>query len=86
MSEPCFNPAYFKLFSCLNSNRTLSASVLLTAITPIHTLKPSRKLKCYVSTDTCTGQQPKAESGTCCRNNHFYERPGYEATFLTTLE
>ena len=45
-------------------------------------LKPSRKLKCYVSTDAQTERRRKAESGSNC----FYERPGYEATFLTTLE
>ena len=45
-------------------------------------LKPSRKLKCYVSTDAQTEWRRKAESGSNC----FYECPGYEATFLTTLE
>ena len=72
-SEPHFNPAFFKLSSCPNSNRSLSASV---------SLKPSRKSKCYVSTDAQTGQRSKAES----RSNHFYKRPGYEATFLPTAE
>ena len=32
VSELCFNPAYFKLSSHSNSNRSLSASVPLTAI------------------------------------------------------
>ena len=70
VSELHFN---LKLISCLNSNRSLSASV---------SLKPSRKLKCYVSTDARTGQWHKAKSGS----NHFYEHPGCEATYLTTIE
>ena len=36
----------------------------------------------YVSTGTGTRQRRKSESGS----NRYYERPGYEATFLATLE
>ena len=56
------------------SIKSVSASVLLMAV-----LKPSRKSKCYVSTDTRTRQWYKAESGS----NHFYK---YKATFLATME
>ena len=70
VSELHFN---LKLISCLNSNRSLSASA---------SLKPSRKLNFYVSTDARTGQWRKAKSGS----NYFYERPGCEATYLATIE
>ena len=45
-------------------------------------LKLSRKSKCYVSTGTRARERRKAENGS----NHYYERPGYEATFLAALE
>ena len=66
---------YFKLSSRPNSNRRLSASVPLTAIA-------QAIQKRYICTDAQTGQRHKAESGS----NRFYEHPGYEATFLATLE
>ena len=72
--QPCFNPAYFKLSSRPNSDRSLSASVPFTAITQaiqeIEVLRKHRLTK------------RKAKSGS----NRFYERPGYEATFTTTLK
>ena len=40
-------------------------------------LKPSRKLKCYVSTDARTRHCCKADS----ESNPFFEHPQYEATF-----
>ena len=81
VSEPRFNPAYFRLSSHPNSNRTLSLSMFWRL-----SLKPSRKPKCYVSTQAWTRRRCKAESGTCCGSNHFYECPGYEAIFLATLK
>ena len=75
-SKPCFNPAYFKLSSRPNSKRSLSASVPFTAITQtIQEIKVLRK-------DRCMNQWYKAKSGS----NRFYECPGYEYTFLATLE
>ena len=74
VSELHFNLAYLKQISLPESNRSLSASA---------SLKPIQEIKgCYISMDTCNGQWHKADSGS----NHFYERPGYEATYLVTLE
>ena len=58
-SEPRFNLAYFKLSSCPNSNRSLSASVLWRLL-----LKPS-----YTSTDQWTGWQHKAKNESNCSTN-----------------
>ena len=74
-SDPRFNPAYFKQSSRPNSNRSLPQSVPLTAIA-----QAIQEIE--VSTDARTGRRSKAGSGS----NRFYERPGYEATFLATLE
>ena len=43
---------------------------------------PENRNASYVSTDTWTRQRCKSES----RSNRYYERPGYEATFLAALE
>ena len=78
-SEPCFNPAYFKLHIHPNCNRSLSASVPSTAIAQtIQEIKVLRQHRQSAQTEW----RHKAESGS----NRFYERPGYEATFLATLE
>ena len=74
-SEPHFNLAYLKVSSRPNSNRSLSTNLSLTAIA-----QAIQKIKVlYVSTDTWTWLQRKAES----RNNCFYKwpNPGYKASF-----
>ena len=43
---------------------------------------PENRNASYVSTGTWTRQRRKSESGS----NHYYEHPGYEATFRATLE
>ena len=86
-------PQSFRCPHAKQANRiSIQSSNFLAILTSIETykrvclwqllLKPSRNSKCYISTDTRTGQQHKAEN----RTNHFYECPGYEATFLATLE
>ena len=86
--------AKFLLSTCKRANRvsirpTSNYLSILTATEACQrvclrrlSLKPSRKSKCYVSTDAQTERRHKGESGS----NRFYERPGYEATFLATLE
>ena len=69
-----WSKSYASIYVLRRSNRSVSASVLLTAM-----LKPSRKSKCYISTDAWTRQRHKAESGI----DRFYK---YKATFLATME
>ena len=59
------------------ANRRVSASVPLTVIA-----EAIQEIKMLCSTDARTREQRKADSGT----NRYYEIPGYEATFLATLE
>ena len=74
-SEPCFNLAYFKLSSRCNSYKSPSQRVPLTAIAQaIQEIEVLRKHRRTNRT---------AEQGG---SNRFYEHPGYEATFLATLE
>ena len=54
----------------------MSASIPLTAIA-----EAIQEIEMLRSTGAQTRQR-KAESGS----NHYYERPGYEATFLAALE
>ena len=58
------------------ANRTVSASIPLMAIA-----EAIQEIEMLRSTGAQTRQR-KAESGS----NHYYERPGYEATFLAALE
>ena len=72
-SEPCFNPAYFKLYIRPNCNRSLSASVPSTAIAQtIQEIKVLRQHRPSAQTE----RRHKVESGS----NRFYKRPGFEAT------
>ena len=59
------------------ANRTVSASVPLTAIA-----EAIQEIEILRSTDAQTRQQRKAESGSI----RYYKRPGYKSTFLATLE
>ena len=58
------------------ANRRVSASVLLTAIAEV-----IQEIEMLRSTNVRTRER-KAESGS----NRYYERPGYEATFLAALK
>ena len=59
------------------ANRTVSASVPLTAIA-----EAIQEIEILHSTDAQTRQRRKAESGS----NLYYEHPGYKRTFLAVLE
>ena len=59
------------------ANRRVSASVPLTAIA-----EAIQEIEMLRSTNVRTRERRKAESGS----NRYYERPGYEATFLAALE
>ena len=67
--------AHMELYTA--ANRRVSASVPLTVIA-----EAIQEIKMLCSTDARTREQRKADSGT----NRYYEIPGYEATFLATLE
>ena len=66
--------AHMELYTA--TNRRVSASVPLTVIA-----EAIQEIKMLRSTDARTREQRKADSGT----NRYYERPGYEATFLAAL-